>query len=167
MTKMKHTHTFWIALIVSLVLILYLNPIKYFDPANRFERAWNNNDSAFIKIYISKLKERNVEEVGAISENILAEVTGFPYGMMLYRKEYWDTIPPLRKKFIKLNIIMVWDVYVRSELFMKKGCKEALKKNNRSKFLCEKYNPVRNRNFTNAELKEIKGIVDEIAKNCP
>ncbi len=151
-----------------IVSILYLvNPIKYyFDPATRFERAWDNNDSIFIKNYILKLGDKSIEEIGAISETILSEITGFPYGMMLYKKEFWDTIPPKRKEIIKYNIVTVWSIYARSKLFMKKGCQKKIRIDDRCKLLHKKYNPIRSIKFTNEDIRVINGIIDEIGNNC-
>lgn len=172
--RMKRKRIIFILLALILLaslVVVKLNPFYVFiSSEERFVSAWNENDSSYVKQYISSLKDKNVEEIGGICFVVLAEKTNFCYGILYFPKTekriFWDTIPEPKRQVIKYNIVSVWNLYSESKLFMKKDCKGVVFENGEEKTFHELYYPGRSEKFTSAELNQIKLKMDEVAMHC-
>lgn len=97
---------------------------NYWGSSERLKRAWANNDSTYVREYILKLNNYEVEEMAAKTHYVLSEYTGFGYGMLGYeKKENWKGVSENEMEILKYNIYSVWKEYTNSKLFMKKNCK--------------------------------------------
>ena len=128
----------------------------YFGSAERLERAWRNNDSAYVKEYILQLKEDEIEEMSAKTHFVLSESTKFGYGMMaLERREDWFGITKKQKDIWKYNIYRVWIEYANSKLFMNKNCRINFQEVMWS-----------DKQFTRQEIIKIRRALNLIADSC-
>lgn len=160
-------------LIASVIVILActFSSCIHDKSAEKFESAWQKNDSIYVKEFIKSLENEIPEEVGAIAEITLSEYTNFGYGMMYYPRKkgvtnFWDTIPELQKEIIKHNIIAVWLTYVDSDLFLKKECKGMIEQAGEMKTFHEIFYPKRATVFSKKELSQMKVEMNKVALNC-
>lgn len=161
----------YLIVVMITMSVCFLSGCIHNQSAEKFESAWQENDSIYVKEFIKSLEDETPEEVGAIGQVILSEYSNFGYGLMFYpRREgvinFWDTIPEPQQAIIKENIIAVWLTYVDSDLFLKKECAGMIEQSGEIKTFHEVFYPKRATVFDKKELFQIKTEMNKVASNC-
>jgi len=159
--KKKWNIKYRLLILPTIILLFYFIYVsfflteKYFNSSAKLKRAWENNDSVYVKEYISNLYNYDVEEMTAKTYYVLSEYTNFGYGMLFYTDNGWNNVSLKEREILKYNIYTIWNEYSKSNLFMKKDCKV----NFHDFFWSDK-------KITNSEVFKIHQILNQIADSC-
>ena len=153
---------------IIIFIVLSFIIISCDSTEKKFNDAWEQNDSLYVKEFIKNLKHEKIENLTAICFSVLSEKTNFCYGILYFPedKTYWGKVSDNKKEIIKQNILDVWNLYAESKLFMNKKCKGFLLVNGEEKTFHEVYYPDRDKIFNQSELDEIRMKMDSIGGLC-